>query len=312
MVAGHVRGVLGVVGLIVCLAVGGAIPLVAQEAAAPTRYVDVSPSVVMAENQWGSNSVCVALPEGLVFVDTGLSTEAAARFREAMEKRFARETMVLVLTHGHLDHLLGMAAFVDVPVLAAETGRDLFGQQLGIEWTDKAVDVYAGIFPGFRESLATARPFLPGLWFGSEMSIGNGEERLEIRNTGGHSSCSSVLWFPAEGVVIAGDLLQVDRYPYFGDPTTDLGAWIETLESWERPEVKALCPGHGPLVTGDYVAPVRRYFQAVVETVGRLKKDGVPLEEVVAHPDLPPGYWPADLPAPGWWPYCIAGLYQRL
>ena len=75
-------------------------------------YIDVSPSVVMAENPNGSNLTCIALDDGLVFVDTGLVTDIAADFRTAMEQRFKRPTKYLSLTHGHIDHIFAMAALL--------------------------------------------------------------------------------------------------------------------------------------------------------------------------------------------------------
>jgi hypothetical protein len=59
---------------------------------APVEYVDISPSVVMAENPNGSNLTCIALDDGLVFVDAGLVTSIAADFRKAMEQRGPRST----------------------------------------------------------------------------------------------------------------------------------------------------------------------------------------------------------------------------
>ena len=55
---------------------------------APVKYIDVSPSVVMAENSNGSNLTCIALDDGLIFVDAGLITDIAAEFRTTMEQRF--------------------------------------------------------------------------------------------------------------------------------------------------------------------------------------------------------------------------------
>ena len=71
------------------------------------------------EQAYGSNITCIALDEGLVFVDASLSTAVAGQFRKDMEARFERKTIALILTHGHLDHFLGMGAFADVEVIAA-------------------------------------------------------------------------------------------------------------------------------------------------------------------------------------------------
>ena len=115
------------------------------------KIVDVSPSVVMAQNPSGSNLTCIALEDGLVFVDTGLSTEAASDFRKQMEKRFDRPTRYLMLTHANIDHIFAMGAFADVEVVAAASSRPLFEHQLAIEWNEEAIVGYNNVFPTFVE-----------------------------------------------------------------------------------------------------------------------------------------------------------------
>jgi glyoxylase-like metal-dependent hydrolase (beta-lactamase superfamily II) len=274
--------------------------------------VEVSPSVVMLQNERGSNITCIALDDGLVFVDTGLSTEVAARFRTTMEERFKRKTQALLLTHGHLDHIFAMGAFADVKVVAAEAGRPLIEHQLSIEFDEKAIAVYTGIFPTFAEDVGTAEPFLPTVWFAEEIVLGPDDRPLVFRNTGGHSADSSYAYLAAEGVLVSGDLVQVDKYPYFGDVSTDLAAWIAALESWHEMKVTKVCPGHGRSVGRDYLPPIWRYFESLIATLTRLKAEGATVEQAVVHPDLPAGYWPDDQAEPRWWKMCIARAFQTL
>ena len=116
----------------------------------------VSPSVVMALHDNGSNISCVALDEGLVFFDAGLSTRTATAFRREMEARFQRPAVALVLTHAHLDHLFGMAAFDDVPVYAAEAGRPRWEHFVAMEWDERAIAGYAAVFPTLPDEIADA------------------------------------------------------------------------------------------------------------------------------------------------------------
>ena len=276
------------------------------------QLVEVSSSVVMAQHDSGSNVTCIALDDGLVFVDAGLSTEAAAAFRAQMERRLERPTTRLILTHGHIDHIFGMGAFADVEAVAAAVEKPLFEQQLAIEWNADTIPVYEGIFPGFAEAQQTARPFLPTDWVEGEHSLGAPGREVLFATTGGHSSGSSFVWFPAERVLVSGDLVQVDKHPYFGDPTNDLAAWIAALKSWHAMEPAKICPGHGRIVDKDYLRLEWEYFESLTAALGRLKAEGVPLEEAVAHPALPTGYWDPGLPEPGWWKYCLARCYQGL
>ena len=278
---------------------------------APVEYVDISPSVVMAENPNGSNLTCIALDDGLVFVDTGLVTEIAADFRTAMEERFKRSTKYLFLTHGHIDHIFAMAAFSDVKVVAASREKPLFEQQLATEWTEERKAAWSAIFPAFAEAFPTARPFLPSVWVEGQQTFGKGDSAVVFATTGGHTVGSSYAWFPSEGVLIGGDLVQVDKYPYFGDPTNDLSAWIDALKSWHEMEPTAVCPGHGRAVDKDYLRLEWEYFEQLVAALTKLKADGVPVEEAVVDASLPAAYWP-DQAEPRWWKYCIASCYRSL
>ena len=276
------------------------------------EIVDVSPSVVMAQNPSGSNLTCIALDDGLVFVDTGLDTEAAAEFRKDMQERFDRPTKFLILTHAHIDHIFAMGAFKDVDVVAAAAAKPLFEYQLTIEWDEKSIAGYSSVFPTFAEAQKTAEPFLPTIWVEDSQDFGSAENRIVFANTGGHSAGSSYVYFPSENVLVAGDLVQVGKYPYFGDRTTDLGAWIDTLKLWHGMDPAKICPGHGWVVDKDYLLLESGYFEDLIEALAKMKSDGVPEEEAVVHTSLPAGYWDENLPEPGWFKYCIALSYRSL
>lgn len=276
-------------------------------------YITVSESVVMLENLkvHGSNITCLATDDGLVFVDCGLFTDIAARFRKDMEARFERKTLALFLTHGHTDHFFGMGAFADVPVVAAAAEKPLFEHQLSIDFQSH-VEGYKRIFPLFDQALETASPFAPTKWFDEEMTFGTGESRVIIRRTGGHTAGCSYALMTSQGILVAGDNVQVEQYPYFGDRTGDMTVWIETLEHWEGMDLQNICPGHGRVVGAAYVTAVREYYQKLVAVLEKLKSEDVPVQEAVSHPDLPEGYWPEDLEKPGWFEPAVAGLYRSL
>jgi glyoxylase-like metal-dependent hydrolase (beta-lactamase superfamily II) len=229
-----------------------------------------------------------------------------------MEDRFDLPTSRLILTHGHVDHTFAMGAFSDVEVVAASSEKPLFESQLATEWTGERVAAWASVFPAFTDAVETAEPFLPTVWVDGEQTFGTGKRTAIFATTGGHTTGSSYIWFPSEGVLVAGDNVQVDRYPYFGDQTNDLGLWIAALKSWHAMNPKAICPGHGRVVDRDYLRLEWEYFEALIEALEKLKIEAVTEEEAVAHASLPAGYWPADLPEPGWWQYCIALCYRNL
>ena len=113
-------------------------------------YQEISKSVVLFQNNWGSNLACIALDDELLFIDVGLNTTNAAKFRKAMEEKYKRKTSTLILTHGHIDHFLGMAAFKDVNVVAPELAKAGIERFVGLEFTDQIINNMASVFPGFK------------------------------------------------------------------------------------------------------------------------------------------------------------------
>lgn len=276
----------------------------------PYELVEVSDSVVMAFHDNGSNMTCAALDDGLLFVDASLSTRVAERFRRDMEARFGQRAAALLLTHAHLDHILGMGAFADLPVYAAEAGRPRWERYLAVEWDEQTVAGLTAVFPTFADELPSATLRMPTRWFEDRLELGGG--KVAVRRTGGHTADSSSLVITGEHVVISGDLVQARRRPYFGEPDTDMVVWITTLRGWEQMARVRVCPGHGPVIGGDELAAMRSWFEAFSDAVAELKAGGATFDEVLAHDDLPTGYWPDGAGVPGWWPYCIKRLYDAV
>ena len=273
-------------------------------------FEDVTESIVLAQNDYGANLVCVALEDELVFVDAGLHAGFTAEFRSAMEERFGLKASTLMVTHAHIDHLLGVGAFSDCEVVAAEAGRMRFERFLAAEYTEEMIQGAERLFPHFRESIELAELSMPTTWVRNRMVLGEGDVVFQL--VGGHSSCSSSIHVIPERVIMAGDLMQVDRTPYFGEPDTDVDKWIGALKTWEGMDLDAVVPGHGGAADRNYVTRVRVFFEEMLEALRSLKEEVVPLDEVAHHPRLPSGYWPIDAERKPTYDFSINSLYKRL
>jgi glyoxylase-like metal-dependent hydrolase (beta-lactamase superfamily II) len=273
-------------------------------------FEDVTESIVLAQNDYGANLVCVALEDELVFVDAGLHTGFTAEFRRAMEGRFGSKASTLMMTHAHIDHIMGIGAFSDCEVVAAEAGRMRFERFLAVEYTEETIQSAERVFPHFRESIELAELSMPTTWVKDRMVLGGGDVVFQL--VGGHSSCSSSIHVIPERVIMAGDLMQVDRTPYFGEPDTDIDKWIGALKIWESMDLDTVVPGHGGSVDRNYVSSVRVFFEEMLGALRSLKEEGVPLDEVAHHSRLPLGYWPADAERKPTYDFSINSLYRRL
>ncbi|MHA1122886.1 MAG: MBL fold metallo-hydrolase [Candidatus Heimdallarchaeota archaeon] len=274
-------------------------------------YEEISKSVVFAQNDWGSNSACIVLDKELFFIDTGLNTARAAKFRKAMETKFNRKASTLILTHGHIDHLLAMDTFSDLQVVGAEIGKERFERLAKLELTEEVIANMSQYFPGFRESADDAKPFSPTKWVKDKTTFGENQEII-FNIVGGHSNCSSSIEYVPDDIIITGDLMQVDVYPYFGEPDSDLEKWINALKKWEEKNYKAVLPGHGKAVDIQYLRHVRIFFEEMLATTKELKKEDLPIEEVLKDPIYANGYWPDDAVRKPAYNFSIANLYNNL
>jgi glyoxylase-like metal-dependent hydrolase (beta-lactamase superfamily II) len=205
-----------------------------------------------------------------------------------------------------------MGAFADVEVVAAASSRPLFEHQLAIEWNEESIEGYTNIFPAFAEAKKSARPFPPTTWVETQQVFGSPASQVVFANTGGHTTGSSYVYVPSEKVLITGDLVQVDKYPYFGDQSTDIQVWIDTLKKWYAMNPTRVCPGHGRVVDRSYLKLEWEWFEDLVAALSTLKEDGVSMEDAVIHPSLPANYWDDNCPEPRWFKYCIARCFRSL
>ena len=274
-------------------------------------YQEIANSVVFSENKYGSNTACIALKDELIFIEAGLNTLDAKQFRASMEKKFKRKASTLILTHGHIDHFFAMGAFTDLQVVAAKEAKPKIERFVKVEFTDEIIANFEKYFPTFTEAAKDAELFMPEKWVDNKMIIGNNSE-IEIQVTGGHSNCSSSIYFAAEKILAAGDLLQVSGYPYFGEPDTDIEKWINAIKTWEQMNLEAIIPGHGVLVKPAFLINVREFFEEMLVVLTELKKAGVPEEAVIHHEKLPSGYWSNDAKRTPSYDFSIVNLYKKL
>jgi len=273
-------------------------------------YQQVTDSVTVAVNEYGSNLVCLELEDELIFVDAGLLTSYTAEFRKAMEAITGKSASTLIMTHAHLDHLFGMGAFKDCNVIAAEASKSRFERFINLEYTEDVIRDRERVFPYFREAATQIELRMPTTLVKDTLTVGDDEIFFKVE--GGHSACSSSVHYKSGRVMAAGDLVQAERYPYFGEPDTDLGRWIDALATWEALDIIHVLPGHGPMVTREYLGSVRTFIRDMLASVKQLKEQGVAVDDIIHHPDLPSGYWPHDAERKPAYDYSIRNLYQHL
>ncbi len=172
--------------------------------------------------------------EAIVY-DTHLSIAHAERIREVLLARGIARFRV-VLSHWHLDHVAGNAAFADCEIIAlAETARLL---------RKHATAIQSGSYDG---PPAITPLVMPTSTFSGDCVLHVGRLEVHLRPLDIHSCDGLAIFLPHDGTLLAGDTLE-DTVTYVNEPDrlTDHLVDLTRMSTWT---VDRIFPNHGALST---------------------------------------------------------------
>jgi glyoxylase-like metal-dependent hydrolase (beta-lactamase superfamily II) len=265
------------------------------------------------------NSVFIINGEDVVVVDATLTPGTAAEELAALRRLTDKPVRYVVNTHWHDDHVLGNQvyrdAFPGADFIAHENTREYL-PTTGL--TNRRMAMSEGGYPGFigalkrrleknesvfggplddeeRAVLASdikiaerymaenpkAAVVLPTVTLRERLTLHRGARRIDILHLGrGHTSGDIVVHLPAEGILLAGDLV-IHPVPYVGNPQSHPGEWGETLDKLLALKHTMIVPGHGPVLRDDsYVRLMSRLFASMKQQVAARVARGETLEQV--------------------------------
>ena len=197
------------------------------------------------------NLVLIAGDERALLVDTGSSPEQGRAVRAAVAEVSGVPLEVVVVTHAHHDHLLGLPAFADLTTVGHE-------------------DV-----PGPNRSMVLA------------VAFDLGGRRVEVAHLGrGHTGGDLVVVVPEADLLVVGDLVESAGPPSLG-PDSFLQEWPVTVDGVIGLMTGATraVPGHGDPVDRPYVYEQRGRLSSIAGEVRRLAEAGVSAADAVDRGD---------------------------
>jgi len=204
----------------------------------------------------GIASYAVVSGDAALVYDTHVSVDHARRIRDVLERDGAREFTV-VLSHWHLDHVAGTAAFADCEVIAcARTAELLAANREAIE--SGTLEGPPGIDP----------LVLPTTTFTDRRTLEIGDVRVELVETEIHSDDATLVWWPERGLLLCGDAME-DTVTYVDDAAR-LPVHRANLESLRRLAPSRILPNHGDpelIAAGGYsdglIGATQRYLDVL-------------------------------------------------
>ena len=238
---------------------------------------DVEPDNIM------ENAGFVVSDKGVLVIDTTRSLIDAAWIYKQIRMVTDRKIAYVVNTHFHSDHVFGNQIF-GAPVIAHQSCQERMLSALASDWTPEGLAKLPWVQSN-PERVEGLRVMLPEISFSDTLALDLGDQEIQIMNTGGHTSDSSLVYLPHDRVLFFGDLLFVGRYPVL--TYGNLECWIAALERVQEMDVKVVVPGHGSVGSLEQVRQMKDYFLDLKGRVSSLAKEGLNREEIVSHSSFP-------------------------
>ena len=239
------------------------------------------------------NVVAIATDGALVLVDTGNQVLAAAN--HASIRAWSDLPLdTVVYTHGHIDHVFGMAPFDEEAEAAGRPRPRVVAHELVPARFDRyrLTAGYNGVInarqfqmPGFRWPTEYR---YPDETYRLRHDIDVGDERLELHHGKGETDDHTWVWLPERRALCTGDLFiwaspncgnpqKVQRYPR---------EWAVALREMAALEPELLLPGHGwPIAGADRVrqalTDTADLLDHLVDETLALMNEGARLDDIV-------------------------------
>ena len=196
------------------------------------------------------NVTVVAGDERVLLVDTRGTVEQARQVRRHLGQLPVAGVTDVVITHAHLDHCLGTAAFGDAAVWGSRGCARWLGRDAAAdveEWLRRFDDEQE------RERIRASPVVPPRRTVSASLELDLGGRGVELAFLGrGHTDHDLVVVVDDGEAVLAGDLVEVGAPPMYGDAHPF--AWPATLARMSARGGAVTVPGHGAPTDAAFVA----------------------------------------------------------
>jgi glyoxylase-like metal-dependent hydrolase (beta-lactamase superfamily II) len=274
------------------------------------------------------NITCINTDDGLIFIDAGLLVNKTKKFKQDMEKKFNKETIYLILSHHHSDHIFGMKAFQDVPIISTNACKQLIEEKLENDFTKKGLKEiskqflanmeffkYMGVEEQEVKEISKFADVIiraPTISFTKELILNKGKKTIIAINSGGHSLDSATIYLPSEEILITGDEFYHSLVPILGGLPESHENWLNALKSWKKFSLKKVIPGHGAPIDFSYVDKAIEFVENMFEALYELKEKGINEEDIIKDERLKNFYGKSNWKDDEWWKMNIKALYQKI
>jgi cyclase len=229
----------------------------------------VTANVFTATDYRGCNPTYVSTPDGVVVIDTPQLVSKVLEMKREIEPK--GPVRFLINTEQHIDHIFGNHWFAGVcPVVSHEAMAPLF-------WVNpRHPDLYQVSLDIIQQQDSEGLPSMPSrekyivnhpnITYSQRMTLLVGGQVFKLFHTPGHTEGQTAVYIPDEKVVVTGDTVFSHCQTWLQE--ADPEAWIASLKLLETLDVDYIIPGHGPVVTKEYLSVQISFIREWVDAVG--------------------------------------------
>jgi len=223
----------------------------------------------------GTNVVAFSTSEGLILVDSG-APKNGDKLLSAL-KAFAPNAKVQTVfnTHYHLDQTGNNEVFAaaGAKIIAHENTKLWLGTDILVEWENRT-------YP------ARPKNALPNQTFYTTGKMTFGKHEIRYGHLGqAHTDGDIYVFFPAENILITGDVFRVGAYPI---PDYCTNGWLGGLANATKALVgltdakTRVVPGSGPVQTRAELESQFEMCNTLKNRIAQLMKEGKGANEIIA------------------------------
>ena len=209
-----------------------------------------------------ANITAFVLPDRVVLVDCGIELSAVKAVRGEIEDITGRKVGIVILTHFHSDHTHALPAFSDCRIISSNL-------------------LLKNLKQAGRKVPAGFSLTFPNQIFDKQLELRDENVKLVIKQTGGHTNCSTYVFCPNYKTIATGDNLWTEYYPWGGARGCDPDVWVQALKEYHSLDAEYFIPGHGPIGKKDNVRRLLDYINNVGNVMKELIALGKSEEEVI-------------------------------
>jgi len=267
-------------------------------ATATSMMERVTPNVFTTTRLRGCNPSFVTTADGVVVIDTPQLPTRAVAMREEAERH--GPIRYLINTENHVDHIFGNYWF-------RGAGEVVNHRALWEIFMDPgaALDPFAYALEAIPSDDPAGAALLPDrdayyadlprgtVVFTGDLTLELGDHTFHCLWTPGHTPGQLAVHVPEERAVFTGDTIFSGVQTWL--MTSNVDQWLEALERIRQLDVDHVVPGHGPVVTLDYVQTQRAVLLAWKAAVADAVAKGWSREETIAHVRFDDRFGPVDV-----------------